>query len=241
MTDFDMYYPKPSFALSSKKNGKRNSQDDRTPKHGKKAFNCPHCGAYAQQEWETWKETPLKSLPNQTGKLETAQCQICNNYSIWRMIIMIYPLTSPAPKPDDNMPPKVKKIYEEARLVSICSPRAAAALLRVALEELTAHLGETEDALYKQIRRLYKRDFPAEVIQMFDIVRITANKGGAHSGKIDLTGKDGEEVVNTLFFLVNHIVEIAITTSKKIKQEYEKIPKELREQIAKDDKPKDKT
>ncbi len=216
------------------------NQDNKTPALNKQTFICPYCNDRTQQIWERWKyHNSNGSALASNLYLKTAECIICLRYSIWRGPEMIYPLASLAPPPDNNMPDPVKITYEEARSVSIYSSRAAAALLRVALEELTAQLGETEDTLYKQIRRLYKRDFPEEVIQMFDIVRITANKGGAHSGEIDLTGKDGAEVVNTLFFLVNHIVEIAITTSKKIKQEYEKIPQELREQIAKDDKPKE--
>jgi len=39
-----------------------------------------------------------------------------------------------------DMPEEVKEIYNEAREVSNISPRAAAALLRVALEKLTEYL-----------------------------------------------------------------------------------------------------
>ncbi|MBQ7074264.1 hypothetical protein IJM86_04305 [bacterium] len=53
---------------------------------------------------------------------------------------MIRPNVSPAPLPNEDMPSDVKEIYEEARQVSAFSPRAAAALLRVSLEKLTANL-----------------------------------------------------------------------------------------------------
>lgn len=45
------------------------------------------------------------------------------------------------------------------------------------------------------------------VIKSLDTVRIVGNEGGAHEGQIDLTGKDNQEIVNTLFWLVNFIVE----------------------------------
>ncbi len=242
MTEFDMYYPKPSFVLSSKKDGKRNSQDDGTPKYGKKAFKCPHCGFYAQQEWETWKETPLKNLRNQTGKLETAQCQKCNNYSIWRMTIMIYPLTSSAPKADDNMPPKVKEIYEEARLVGICSPRAAAILLRVATERLTVHLGESnpKDNLDTRIGNLQKKNtLDPRAINSFDILRVTANEG-AHDGLLKLTGAEGAKAVDDLFFAINYIVEKTISEPARLDQMYGKLPQGKLDGIKNRDKPKDK-
>jgi len=53
---------------------------------------------------------------------------------------MIRPNVSNAPLPHEDMPDDVKEIYEEARQVSVFSQRAAAALLRVSLEKLTAFL-----------------------------------------------------------------------------------------------------
>jgi len=53
---------------------------------------------------------------------------------------MIHPRKLTAPIPHSDMPDDVKEIYEEARNISDISPRAAAALLRVALEKLTFHL-----------------------------------------------------------------------------------------------------
>ncbi|MCA8835650.1 MAG: DUF4145 domain-containing protein [Proteobacteria bacterium] len=201
------------------------NQNQTPPEFKKPSFHCPYCDVLASQKWEAWKDELIKNkYGNWQGNLTTAECKNCGEVSIWRVKEMIYPLTSSAPKPDNNMPPKVKKIYEEARAVSIYSSRAAAALLRLALEELTVHLGETEGTLNARIGNLHKRDFPEEVIEMLDIVRITANEGGAHSGAIDLTGVDGVEVVNTLFWLVNYIIDIAIKTPARIKQARQFLP-----------------
>ncbi len=227
-------------------------EEKRKPALDKSVFECPHCNDPASYSWQKVasdytierrekEDNYLGKAVDELTNLKTAECNECRKVLVWVDKKMIYPVVSPAPKPDLAMPPKVKEIYEEARLVSIHSSRAAAALLRVSLEELTKYLDAPEVCLYEQIRELYQRDFPEELIQMFDIVRVTANKNGAHSGEIDMTGADGVVVANTLFWLVNHIVEIAITLPNKRKQEYAKIPQNNRDEIAKRDKPKDKT
>ncbi len=147
-------------------------------------------------------------------------CTNCRRISIWRgkgeSYKMIYPLVSSAPLPNKDMPPKVEEIYREARDVAALSTRAAAALLRVALEKLTEYLGETEGNLNTRIQNLKKQGLPERVIQSLDIVRIYANEGGAHAGHIDLDNNDNSDIANTLFFLVNFIVEKTITDDKVI-------------------------
>lgn len=53
---------------------------------------------------------------------------------------MIFPSGSNIPMPHTDMPESVKEIYNEAREIASNSPRAAAALLRLALEKLTEEL-----------------------------------------------------------------------------------------------------
>ena len=68
--------------------------------------------------------------------LSTSKCDHCGKYSVWVEEELIYPRTLWMPEPAEDMPDKVKQIYNEAREIEQASPRAAAALLRVALEEL---------------------------------------------------------------------------------------------------------
>lgn len=89
---------------------------------------------------------------------------------------MIFPSGSNIPMPHTDMSESVKEIYTEARDIAWKSPRAAAALLRLALEKLTEELGETEWALNTRIGNLKKKWLPERAIQALDIVRITANE-----------------------------------------------------------------
>ncbi len=152
---------------------------------------------------------------------------------------MIYPLASLAPKPENNMPEPVRELYEEASLVSIHSSRAAAALLRVALEKLTEHLGETDGNLNTRIGKLRQKGLPDSVIKSLDIVRITANSGGAHAGIIDLTGADGADIVNRLFKLVNFIVQMTINVPNEVNEMFGDLPEIKREGVKNRDKPKE--
>ncbi len=170
------------------------------------------------------------------SELNISICQYCKEYSVWLGEKMIFPQAFTAPLPDEDMPDDVKKIYEEARGVADISPRAAAALLRVALEKLTARLGEKEGTLNDRIKKLNQKGLPEKVIQSLDTVRILANEGGAHAGVIDLTGEDNKAIVNGLFFLVNFIVEKTISDPKKVDEMVAQLPEEKKAGIENRDK-----
>jgi len=155
-------------------------------------FHCPSCKVYAHQEWVYAKDERGELVAD----LQVARCSHCENYSLWVDEDMIFPRESNAPIAHEDMPQEAEEIYNEAREVSSMSPRAAAALLRVALEKLVVSLGETEGTLNSRIGNLSKKGLPQEVIKSLDIVRITANEGGSHAGEIDLTGSDNERIVN---------------------------------------------
>src|SRR3989339_192420 len=102
-----------------------------------KAFNCPNCGAYAKQDWAEHWHNNTKDVDG----LATSLCDQCNNFSIWRYITLLYPQTSSVETPSHDLPADVKQDYEEAAQIFRQSPRAAAALLRLAIQKLCAHLG----------------------------------------------------------------------------------------------------
>lgn len=197
-------------------------------------FHCPNCGVLAFQNWVYIGY--LKNSFNYINELEAAFCQNCKKYHLWKEGKMIFPKKLTAPIPHIDMPASVNELYEEARNISNDSPRAAAALLRVSLEKLTEELGETQGNLSIRIGNLNKKGLPQKVIQSLDTVRIFANEGGSHAGEIDLTGEDNKEIVNSLFKLVNFIVEKTISENKQIDDIYEKIPQNKKDGIVNRDK-----
>ena len=215
--------------------------EKRKPEVNKEDFVCPYCKGYCQQEWRVlFKDALVRGL-DYDDSIQIAACKFCHHDSIWVGAEMVYPHESSAPEANNHMPAKVKEIYEEARLVSIHSSMAAAVLLRVALEILTAHLGETSPSLDKRIGNLRQHGVRDSVIKSLDIVRIIANEGGAHAGGIDLTNDDGAVVVTKLFWLVNYIVQKTIADLEEINEMFGDLPEVKRKGAEARDKPKSKT
>lgn len=208
------------------------------PKYEADAFNCPFCHAYAHQFWyNMYKGISALVYDIFGGYYRVSQCKRCEKYAIWNSQgNMVDPLVSSAPIPNSDMPDAVKELYEEARQVQLFSPRASAALLRVALEKLTEHLGQTVGDLNIRIKNLKAQGLNERIIKSLDTVRINANEGGSHAGQIDLTGKDNREVVNKLFFLMNIIVEKTISEPQLIDEQFNQLPDDKKDGIKQRDK-----
>lgn len=144
---------------------------------------------------------------------------------------MLYPSASNIPMPHSDMPESVKELYNEAREIACKSARAAAALLRVALEKLTEELWETKWNLNTRIGNLQKQWLPEKVIKSLDILRITANEWGSHAGQIDLTWADNSDIVVKLFKLLNFIVEKTITENNEIDELFDNLPEDKKKGI----------
>ena len=144
-----------------------------------------------------------------------SRCRSCKKLALWINGEMVYPSVSVVPSPSDEMPPEVCKIYEEARKVYPFSPRASVALLRIALEEILNLQEIPSGKLYKRIELLEKKGLNPRIIKRFTLLRKYGNEG-CHIGQIDLSNEDGKEVVDSLFYLLNKIVDEVITDKKKL-------------------------
>jgi hypothetical protein len=135
---------------------------------------------------------------------------------------LIYPDNGMSELPASDMPADVKKDYIEASSIFSRSPRGAAALLRLALQKLCIHLGESGKHLDADLRSLAsKGKLPSEVIKVADTVRITGNNA-VHPG--EMSESDIDFMASKLFGLINFIVEKGITEPKKLKELYDKLP-----------------
>lgn len=203
------------------------------PVFQKKAFHCPTCNVYAHQIWGRiqWVDHGFGLIP----ELLAAYCLCCETRSFWVNKNLVYPKEITAPLAHKDMPETVLEYYNEAREVSVSSPRAAAALLRIATKKLCESLGEHESNLNRAIGNLSKKGLPQNVIKSLDTVRIVGNEGGAHEGQIDLTGEDNKEIVDKLFWIINFIVEKTITEPKEIKNTFRSLPENKRQAAEKRD------
>ena len=210
-------------------------QNYTAPKYQAGAFNCLYCQAYAHQKW-----FPLFLCKGGFEELTSSvsECSRCNQRSYWIKEKLAHPPQCSAPFAVKDMPEAVREYYNEAREVSVASPRAAAALLRLAAKKLCEHLGEYESNLNRAIGNLSKKGLPESVIKSLDTVRIVGNEGGAHEGQIDLTGKDNREVVDKLFWLINFIIEKTITEPQEVEGMFASLPEDKKQGVETRDKKK---
>jgi hypothetical protein len=204
------------------------------------AFNCPLCGAYAKQEWfvifgqnksiaQTRQNAPLKKIIG----VEVVECFHCKKFTVWVNDKMVYPSSGTAPLPNSDMPEDIKRDYEEARSILELSPRGAAALLRLAIQKLCKHLGESGENINADIANLVKKGLPEKLQKALDLVRVVGNNA-VHPGQLDIT--DDTATAGKLFVLINIICDILITQPKNIDDLYEKtIPDNLKQAIDKRD------
>jgi hypothetical protein len=219
----------------------------------KRTYNCPRCGSLCPQEhfYVGLNKTPdskslyVNTFGGLTSPLSTefpwhiviSVCNECSKYTIWENGNMIFPFETELPLPAEDMPEEVKQIYTEAALVFKHSPRASAALLRLAIETLIPLL-EGYDIqkrkLNTMIADLVKAGIPDHIAQGLDIVRVYGNDGIHSAATIDLN--DSQEDVMFLFELLNIMIDELITRKKKIASLFNKLPQDKLVGIANRDK-----
>ncbi|WP_171363149.1 DUF4145 domain-containing protein [Ruegeria atlantica] len=224
------------------------------------AFNCPHCGAYAQQRWllacgsivavnslaalkSSSLGQPNPSAVPRLGSLgqrnaldvqhvKFSECIRCQKVAIWIADRLTSPTVNLAPRANLDMPKNVREDYYEAALILDASPRGAAALLRLGLQKLCVHLGEPGKHIDTDIASLVSKGLDVRVQQALDAVRVIGNEA-VHPGSIDL--RANRETAEMLFQLMNLIVEKMISEPKHVQSVYDKLPQTKREAIERRD------
>lgn len=201
------------------------------------SYTCPHCNTISQMEKrEHYFDSDV--CASRTGvlvknKLTIHRCHCCGNKIIWIDDNYVYPdIVSEVANSD--MPNSVKKLYEEAGLIYNKSPRAACALLRLAIDRLCNELGELDRDINKNIGALVRKGLPQSVQQALDVVRVVGNKA-VHPGQIAFDVDDKGTVI-MLMRLLNIIVERMITEPNEINSLYQGLPESVKESIEKRDK-----
>ncbi len=214
------------------------------PVIGKGEYHCPYCNVYAKQfyahlhsftnfNWSSVVDKQSKFNEPISGKWIVTKCQRCSEIAFWNEGNLIYPKKTIAPPPNLDLSEDIKIDYREAANVFSDSPRAAAALLRLALQKLCKQLGEKGENINEDIKNLVSKGLNPLVQKSLDALRITGNNA-VHPGEIDLT-EEPDRVVK-LFDLINFIANKMITEPKEIENFYEQLPPGSKEAIDKRDK-----
>lgn len=206
------------------------------PKRNKEDFTCPSCGVYAHQYWrqQVSANNPTNSYSYITlPELAVSECRRCEEQVVWDGDSILKPRTSIAPVAVEDMPEEVAFDFDEARQVFSASPRASAALLRLALQKLCKALGQPGENINSDIKALVQQGLPVQIQQSLDVVRIVGNNA-VHPGEIDLN--DTPEIALSLFGLINLVVETMISQPKHIQALFDALPEGAKAAIEKRDK-----
>jgi hypothetical protein len=201
------------------------------PKYEQPQFHCIHCGVFARQDWY---QTGFSRSSYVQTDIWVSVCSHCNRFTFWFKEKMVVPAASPIEPPHTDLPNDCRKDYLEAASVFVDSPRSSAALLRLCIQKLMPHLGERGENINEDIRALVKKGLPPLVQKALDYCRVIGNNA-VHPGEIKI--EDTPEVAQSLFNMINFIVEDRITRPKEIERLYGQLPEDSRKAIEKRDAP----
>ena len=215
-----------------------------------KGILCPNCQTFSAQTWHyglgcdgegngTMSSISGRPLLFPKYVIIRATCNSCGKDSVWSKnrttldeSLVIPRITVGIESPNQDMPDEISKIYTEASLVLSDSPRASAALSRLAIDKLTAQLEPEGKSLNLRIGKLVEKGLPVTIQQSLDIVRVIGNNA-VHPGEIDIS--DNREIALSLLELLNFIVDNQISQPKRIEEMFQHLPQGARDAIDKRD------
>jgi hypothetical protein len=181
------------------------------PVYAEGKFTCPHCGCFSQQVW--CRILLENGTGESSGSWTTSRCLLCENYCFWRKQGLVWPIKSGVADPLDGCPKPIKDVYEEARLIFPHSARAAAALLRLAIQMICIECGLPGENLNSDIGALVKKGLPIQIQQSLDLVRVVGNNA-VHPGQIVI--EDNHQNIEKFFGLVNLTIDVLIVQPAKV-------------------------
>lgn len=154
------------------------------------------------------------------ANLDVATCDHCGKITVWLSDVMVFPIAGDIVAHDD-LPDNVKLTFAEASKIAEVSPRASAALARLAIQELCIALECRSDKLDGQIGELVERGLSPDIKKMLDGVRVIGNNA-VHPGEIDL--RDKQDTAKFLLNCINRICQRMITEPKEADALFEMLP-----------------
>lgn len=169
----------------------------------------------------------------EVGNLHLSKCYNCGKVAVWVHKNLLFPKEKTGVNPNEDLPENIRHDFDEARSIISESPRGAAALLRLCIQNLCTHLGEKGKSLDDDIASLVSKGLNPIIQKSLDIVRVIGNEA-VHPGIIDV--KDDRDVANQMLILINSIADQMISHPKNVDKLYSKLPEAKRKAIEKRDK-----
>lgn len=156
------------------------------PEFDKKAFSCPICGAFANQEWYLAnaidkEEVEHRGVSINKGGIDEfafSKCVYCNRVSIWnrKKRSMVFPRTNNRTFDLTEIPKDLAEDYQEACLIIGDSSKASAALSRRCLQSILRQQGFSDKSLFNEIQKAIDSGrLPSHIADSLDAVRNIGN------------------------------------------------------------------
>lgn len=201
-------------------------------------FTCPHCGTLSLMSKGKYTNSYDHDLANRgefVFELQVMTCHSCHKKTIWCNNEYIYP-DMVGEEPNSDMPENVLNLYKEANLIYNKSPRAACALLRLAIDLLCRYIlgDEAKTDINENIGLLVNHGLSKKVQQALDIVRVVGNKA-VHPGQIAFD-VDDISTAKMLMRLTNLITNDLISEPNEIENMFASLPDSTKKAIERRDK-----
>jgi hypothetical protein len=206
------------------------------PSYAATAFQCPFCTVKAKQHW-VQLHGGLAALGGSrividVKQIGAAMCEHCSEMTVWVNQQLVYPPATLAPPANPDLPSDARASYDEAAGIAARSPRGAAALLRLSVQQLCIHLGLPGKNLNEDIAALVSQGLNPDVQLALDSLRVVGNNA-VHPLEMQL--EDDVETASSLFAAVNFIADQMITHRAKVRALFAKLPAGARDAIKKRD------
>ena len=204
------------------------------PKVDANAFHCPHCQSYSDQHWDSLTVSLGGGRYTNNDNYRVGHCRHCEDFTIWKKKLMVYPQNGSAPLPNPDMPELIMNDYNEARCVMDRSPRSACVLLRLCVEKICNEKVDGTGDLNEKIGKLVAQGLDKRIQDAMDSVRII---GGQAVHSLEMNLRDDVDTATKLFKIVNYISEWAYSREKVINEIFDTVPESKKNAIdVRDDK-----
>ncbi len=188
-------------------------------------FTCPQCGALSPQVWRKYYRESRRGAHAEIDYFAVSICTGCEAPLFWFKDRIIEPDIQSAPPPNRDLSEDIRRDYAEAAAIAPRSPRAAAALLRLALRKLCRELGQDGRDLSADIAVLVARGLTRRMLDVLNSVRVVGTDA-VGPGTVD--DRDDADTVGLLFTILNLIADEMISRPKYLDQAYARLDRRPR-------------
>ena len=185
------------------------------PAHLAAAFNCPNCGAAANQAWFAASLQQEDKTQGPIQGLDVAVCLQCRSYTLWVSGQLAFPDLGLGILPRAELPERVRNLFGQASRIASVSPSAACALLRLSFQWLCLHAQGKATGPPTESVDVAELGLSSPVLESLKEAKVIGS-AAVPPGQIDLS--DGADLAIALCQLVNLVGSLTLARGPEPQQ-----------------------